>query len=288
MQYTNDDFLDELNFGMADDFNYMNKIEKDDVTNTDLIMKLAPVEKPENFVNSLKEDKMTKKLTEFKKGTTTLGFVFKGGIIIAVDSRASMGSYIGSQTVKKVLEINDYLLGTMAGGAADCQFWERQLAMWCKLYELKHGTKVPVSAASECLCNWVSQYRGYGLSMGTMISGWDDDGQHIYYIDDDGTRLKGTLFSVGSGSTYAYGVLDSHWKYDMTDEQAIALGRQAIYHATHRDCGSGGVVRVYHIQKGKWTNVIVGEDVNKIHYEIAQSKGLRGDQLECGQNVFGY
>ena len=27
-------------------------------------------------------------------GTTTLGFIFQGGIIIAVDSRASMGSYI--------------------------------------------------------------------------------------------------------------------------------------------------------------------------------------------------
>ena len=27
-------------------------------------------------------------------GTTTLGFIFKHGVIIAVDSRASMGSYI--------------------------------------------------------------------------------------------------------------------------------------------------------------------------------------------------
>jgi len=25
--------------------------------------------------------------------------------------------------VKKVIEINPYLLGTMAGGAADCQYW---------------------------------------------------------------------------------------------------------------------------------------------------------------------
>jgi hypothetical protein len=32
-----------------------------------------------------------------------------------------------SQTVKKILEINPYLLGTMAGGAADCQFWQRNL-----------------------------------------------------------------------------------------------------------------------------------------------------------------
>ncbi len=29
-----------------------------------------------------------------KHGTTTLGFIFKHGVIIAVDSRASMGSYI--------------------------------------------------------------------------------------------------------------------------------------------------------------------------------------------------
>lgn len=37
-----------------------------------------------------------------------------------------------SQTVKKVIEINPYLLGTMAGGAADCAYWERVLARQCR------------------------------------------------------------------------------------------------------------------------------------------------------------
>nr|XP_024379553.1 proteasome subunit beta type-5-like [Physcomitrium patens] len=61
------------------------------------------------------------------KGTTTLAFVFKHGVIVAADSSASMGNSISSQSVKKILEINPYLLGTMAGGAADCQFWQRNL-----------------------------------------------------------------------------------------------------------------------------------------------------------------
>lgn len=52
------------------------------------------------------------------------------------------------------------------------------------------------------------QYRGYGLSMGTMITGWDKTGPQLYYVDNDATRIHGNLFSVGSGSTYAYGVLD--------------------------------------------------------------------------------
>ena len=69
---------------------------------------------------------------EFTHGTTTLAFKFQHGVIVAVDSRATAGSWIASQTVKKVIEINPYLLGTMAGGAADCAFWERELALSCR------------------------------------------------------------------------------------------------------------------------------------------------------------
>lgn len=33
---------------------------------------------------------------KFAKGTTTLGFKFKTGVVIAVDSRSTQGSYIGA------------------------------------------------------------------------------------------------------------------------------------------------------------------------------------------------
>lgn len=47
---------------------------------------------------------------------------------------------------------------------------------------------------------------------------------------------------MGSGATYAYGVLDSGYNWELEVEEAIQLGRRAIYHATHRDAYSGGVV----------------------------------------------
>merc|ERR1719163_409178 len=121
---------------------------------------------------------------DYFHGTTTLGFIFQGGVLIAVDSRASMGSYIGSQTVKKVIEINDQLLGTMAGGAADCSFWERRLALLCRLHELRNKEKISVAAASKILANIFYNYRGYGLSCGTMIAGHDLKGDHLYMVDD--------------------------------------------------------------------------------------------------------
>merc|ERR1712187_461154 len=97
-------------------------------------------------------------------------------------------------------------------------------------------------------------------------------------VDDRGDRYKGQKFSVGSGSTYAYGVLDSGYRFDLSVEEAVELGRRAIYHATHKDGASGGVVRVYHVHENGWTKVIAGEDVNSLHYMYAQQKGLRGDE----------
>jgi 20S proteasome subunit beta 5 len=199
-------------------------------------------------------------------GTTTMAFLFKHGVLVAVDSRASMGSYIGSGTVKKVIKISKYLLGTMAGGAADCSFWERQLAFQCRVYELREGHRISVAAASKLLANTVYQYRGMGLSMGTMICGWDEvHGPSLFYVDSDGTRLKGDKFSVGSGSTYAYGILDSEYRYDLSIPEAVELGKRAIWHATHRDAYSGGTINVFVITEDGWKQYF-SADMNDLYY----------------------
>ena len=48
---------------------------------------------------------------------------------------------------------------------------------------------------------------------------------------------------LGSGSTFAYGVLDSGYRFDMSDDDAMELARRSIFAATHRDAYSGGIVR---------------------------------------------
>lgn len=88
----------------------------------------------------------------------------------------------------------------------------------------------------------VNSYKGMGLSMGTMITGWDKSGPRLFYVDSDGSRLEGDIFAVGSGSTYAYGVLDNAYRHEMSVNEASELARRAILQATHRDAMSGGFV----------------------------------------------
>src|ERR1700761_8272835 len=113
-------------------------------------------------------------------GTTTLSFKFQGGVIVAVDSRATAGPYIASQSVKKVIEINPYLLGTMAGGAADCSFWERELGRQCRLYELRNkvsiGTFSDTFSGKNIRCSCIQIIGKYCLSIQRLwfIDGNDD------------------------------------------------------------------------------------------------------------------
>ncbi|XP_064466535.1 proteasome subunit beta type-5-like [Ornithodoros turicata] len=261
-------------FGKAD-------LDQDDLVNfKDVIstnfrhhsqLAMPPFPDPSQTLKSFEDDGVKGIKIRFDKGTTTLGFIFKHGVVIAADSRATAGSYIGSQTIKKIIEINNYLLGTMAGGAADCVYWERVLAERCRIYELRNRERISVAAASKLLANILYNYKGMGLSLGVMITGWDKRGPGLYYVDNEGNRLSGNMFSAGSGSTFAYGVLDSGYSYDMAEDQAYDLARRAIYHATFRDSSSGGIVRVYHVTEDGWKH-ISDDDCKDLHEKFEKEK----------------
>ena len=55
------------------------------------------------------------------KGTTTVGIVFKDGVVLATERRATMGNMIASKKAKKVYQIADRIGMTTAGGVGDAQ-----------------------------------------------------------------------------------------------------------------------------------------------------------------------
>ncbi|OWK49854.1 Proteasome subunit beta type-5 [Lonchura striata] len=187
-------------------------------------------------------------------GTTTLAFKTPLGVTVAVDSRATAGSYIASQAVRKAAPLGGRMLGTMAGGAADCAFWQRLVARQCRVQELRN--KEP--------------YKGLGLSMGTMLCAWDKRGPGLYYVDSEGQRVAGAAFAVGSGASYAFGVLDRGLaEAPGSEAAACGLARRAVYQAARRDAYSGGSVRVFHVGPQGWREVS--------HDDVADLQDIYGE-----------
>lgn len=282
-QYTRSPYQDEA-FSEQDQLDYTESLPP-----VSLKFSLPPVENSPAFLRAMTDDHSNPNCPiKLEHGTTTLSFRFQGGIIVATDSRASAGSWIASQTVKKVIPVSRLTLGeeqppnnepvpgllaTMAGGAADCQFWLRYLSEQCTLHEIRHKRRITVAAASKILANLTYSYKGMGLSMGTMLAGMTpQEGPALYYIDSDGARIPGNLFCVGSGQTFAYGVLDANYRYDLSLEEALDLGRRSILAATHRDAFSGGHINLYHVKEEGWVHHGFA-DMNPIFWKTKLEKG---------------
>jgi len=98
------------------------------------------------------------------------------------------------------------------------------------------------------------------------------EGPALYYVDSDGTRMSGNLFCVGSGQTFAYGVLDAEYRYDLTESEALELGSRSILAATHRDAFSGGFINLYHVKEEGWVRHGF-RDTNPIFWKTKLDKG---------------
>ncbi|HEC81312.1 MAG TPA: archaeal proteasome endopeptidase complex subunit beta [Thermoplasmatales archaeon] len=174
-----------------------------------------------------------------KTGTTTLGMVCKDGVVVATERRATMGTLIAHKTTKKLFKIDDHLALTTAGLVGDVQVLARYLSAEAKLYKLSRETKMPVEAAATLMANILNQRKFYPYYVQLIIGGYDLSGGHIYSLDAAGGAIPDKYTSTGSGSPYVFGVLEDHYREDMTVDEGVDLAIRAITAAMKRDSASG-------------------------------------------------
>ncbi|XP_047445387.1 proteasome subunit beta type-11a [Mugil cephalus] len=186
-------------------------------------------------------------------GTTTLGFIYQGGVIAAADTRASAGGLVACPAVHKITPIHSHLVVTSSGSGADCMLWERILIREIRLYQLRHRRRLSIRATAKLLSFMLHPFKGTEVCVALTLCGWDNNGPKVIYVCSDGAFLQGNVFSVGSGSPYAYGVLDGGLGSNLSKEEAISLAREAVFRATHRDAYSGNNVDLFHITAQGWS-----------------------------------
>jgi proteasome beta subunit len=181
---------------------------------------------------------------ESKKGTTTLGLVFKDGVIAAAEHRATMGTLIAHKTAQKIYQIDDHLLLTTAGLVGDAQLLARYLRIETELYKLEKEEKIPVKGAATLMSNILNQRKFYPYFVQLIIAGVDNNGSHVFSIDAAGGAIEDIYTTTGSGSPYVFGVLEDNYTKDMIEADAINLAIRAMNAAIKRDAASGNGIDV--------------------------------------------
>ena len=183
------------------------------------------------------------------KGTTTIGVVCKDGVILASDTRVTMGFFVAHKYGKKVYKIDDHLGMTIAGTVADAQRVVDILIANAQLYRINLNRPMPVSSAARLVANLLFSARYVPLATQVLVGGVDETGPHVYNLDPFGSLTEEKSVSTGSGSPIAYGILEDKFREDMTVEEALPVAMKAVNAAMKRDVASGNSYNVTVIDK---------------------------------------
>ncbi|XP_054282441.1 proteasome subunit beta type-7-like [Macrosteles quadrilineatus] len=201
-----------------------------------------------------------------KTGTTIAGIVYKDGVILGADTRATEGNIVADKNCSKIhyLAKNIYCCG--AGTAADTEQTTSLIASQLELHRLHSGRQVRVCTAETLLKQMLFRYQGH-IGAALIVGGMDIDGPHVYCIYPHGSSESLPYTTMGSGSRAAMAVFEARWKPNMTEEEGKLLMRDAIAGGIFNDLGSGSNVDVCVIRK---------DSVDYLRpYELTVSKGQR-------------
>lgn len=177
-----------------------------------------------------------------KTGTTIAGVVYRDGVVLGADQRATEGSLIADKNCTKIHKLCDNIFACGAGTAADaeelCRHASLDLTLMRRREEALGIEKVThVEEARGVLRRLAS---GSSLECGLILGG----GHRLFTIDGTGATHELTCAVLGSGSYAASATLERAFAEDMDRDAAIEAIREAVSAGISYDTMSGGLVNI--------------------------------------------
>lgn len=185
-------------------------------------------------------------------GTTIVGCIFDGGVVIAADTRATSGPIVADKNCEKLHYISPQIWCAGAGTAADTEFTTSLISSKLELHSLSTGRKPRVVTCMTILKQHLFRHQGY-IGAYLVVAGCDPTGIHLFTVHAHGSTDKLPYVTMGSGSLAAMSVFETHWKPSLTRDEAVQLASDAILAGIFNDLGSGSNVDVAIITKDKTT-----------------------------------
>ena len=178
--------------------------------------------------------------------TTIVALVFDGGVVMAGDRRATMGSMIASREIEKVFPADDFSAVGIAGTAGLAVELVRLFQLELEHYEKIEGALLSLDGKANRLATMIRGNLGLamqGLAVVPLFAGYDLDrglGRIFSYDVTGGRYEEHEHHSVGSGSVFARGSLKKLWHPGLDAVAAVRVAVEALVDAADDDSATGG------------------------------------------------
>jgi len=182
--------------------------------------------------------------------TTIVALVFREGVVIAGDRRATAGNVIAQRDIEKVFITDSYSAVGIAGAAGIAVQMVRLYTVELEHYEKMEGVPLSLDGKTNKLASMVAANLGaalQGFVVVPLFVGYDTDAEpanagRIVTYDATGGRYDEWqgYHSVGSGSVFAKSSLKKLHRTDADLDTTIRNAVEALYDAADDDTATGG------------------------------------------------
>lgn len=223
------------------------------------------------------------------RATTIVAATYPGGVVVAGDRRATMGSMIAQRDIEKVFAADEYSLIGIAGSAGLASELVRLFRVELEHYEKIEGGSLSLDGKANRLSSMI---RGnlamamQGFVVVPLFAGWDLDSAsgRIFSYDATGGRYEETSFhSVGSGSVFTRSSLKKLYRPDFTVSECATAVVQSLFDAADDDAATGGpdlqrrIFPVVMVAAADGVRRIPDDEIAAITDEVVASRRERPD-----------
>ncbi|EIJ94546.1 20S proteasome subunit beta 2 [Nematocida parisii] len=220
---------------------------------------------------TLQNIKMALEESATKTGTTIVGVKGNTFVILAADTRSTNGPIIADKNVSKIHTISKNISCCGAGTAADTRYTTKMAETALHLFSLKYNRVPLLSYCVNILKRHLFSYQGH-ISASLILGGVDEHGPGLFGIHPHGSVDTLPYTAQGSGSYAAIGMLETGWKPDMSEQEAIDLACKAIEAGIRNDLYSGSNIDICIIRQDSQ------EVFQKEHKRTYKEIGKKGER----------
>ncbi|HLD80966.1 MAG TPA: proteasome subunit beta [archaeon] len=173
-------------------------------------------------------------------GTTTVAIRARDAVVLAADQKATEGYLVAGKAVKKIFKVSDRIAVTIACSVGDAGVLVRFLQATAKTHLLEYGEEMDTEQLATFLSTVLNNSRFYPYFVQLILGGYVKQPKLVDMDMVGGTTEPQDFTSSGSGSVFAYGVLEDNYHHDISRDEAVYLAVRAVRAARERDIASGG------------------------------------------------
>lgn len=170
-----------------------------------------------------------------KRGTTAIGIKARDGVALLVDKRLTSRLLEGG-SVEKIFQLDDHVGAATSGLVADARILIDRGRLEAQINKIVYDEPIDVETLAKKICDFKQAYtqlgglRPFGTSL--LIGGVYNGNSYLFETDPSGALLEYKATAIGSGRSVVTELLEQEYGEDLTLEDAILLGLEAVYKVT--------------------------------------------------------